>query len=243
MSVPLIVQRVQFLLQDAGSEWTNTDYVCSALDIVNDDIEQDLQNLGLNFDTQVVILPNVPANTTSLSSYQADGGPLSGLVSVGRIEWRLAEQSQEDWQFVPPLDQVEDTDTGTGEPGSPVASDVQDVESWEWRNGVVQLSPCSQIVDLRVRYQSLPTVLNADSPNQPFRGLVNPLAYATCEVIEVTRHNGESASSMKFQKLKVKALATFRATQVQSQQAKVVRLGGRRTSPQGAEGLFRSPIT
>src|SRR5580692_7855175 len=100
MSVQLIITRVQDALEDAGSAWTNADYITSALSIVNDDIEQELQNLGLNFDTQVIILPNVPAGTTDLSAYQADGEPLSGLILPKVIEWRLAGQNQMDWEEV-----------------------------------------------------------------------------------------------------------------------------------------------
>src|SRR5260370_291154 len=117
MSVQDIVDRVRWELKDAGAAWTDIDYVTMALSIVNDDIEQDLQNLGLNFDTQVVILPNVPASTTDLSQFQVDGGPLSGLVLPKVIEWRLVGQTNEDWKFIQPVDKEIDTDRSTGLPG------------------------------------------------------------------------------------------------------------------------------
>lgn len=243
MSVQDIITTVQSELGDAGSAWTNADYICAKLVIVNRDIEQELQNLGLNFDTQVVILPNVPANTEDLSAYQADGQPLSGLVLPKVVEWRLAGQNQQDWEVVEPVDKVIDTDMGTGEPGSPVESSYDVVESWEWRAGILVLSPCNQIVDLRIRYQSLPTNLNADSPYQPFFGLTNPLSYGVCEHIEAERSGQASENKMGFEKQKIRALGIFRATQVQGQHSKYTRLGGRRSGgyAQGM-GPFSSPV-
>lgn len=243
MSVQLIIDRVQDALEDAGSVWTNADYICSALSIVNDDMEQELQMLGLNFDTQVIILPNVPANTTSLSTYQADGQPLSGMIMPKVVEWRIAGQTQQDWDVVDPVDKLIDTDTGTGEQGVAVASSDSTVESWEWRAGVLQTSPCSQIVDYRIRFQSLPTNLNADQPYQPFRGLVNPLTYAVCEYIEGKRCGKASQNAVGYGKDKIRALGTFRATQVQGQLGKFTRLAGRRSSGYAqAIGPFSSPI-
>jgi hypothetical protein len=243
MSVQLIITRVQDALEDAGSVWTNADYVCSALSIVNDDLEQELENLGLNFDTQVIILPNVPANTADLSAYQAEGQPLSGMIMPKVLEWRLAGQSQEMWTEVDPVDKVIDTDTGTGEPGAAVAADDPTIESWEWRAGVLVLSPSSQILDLRIRFQSLPTNLNADSPYQPFRGLVNPLTYAVAEYIEGKRCGQASENCKGYMNRKIRALGIFRATQVQGQHSKNTRLGGRRSGTYAyGMGPFSSPI-
>lgn len=243
MSVQLIIIRVQDALEDAGSAWTNADYICSALSIVNDDIEQELENLGLNFDTQVIIIPNVPANTIDLSAYQADGQPLGGMILPKTFEWRLVGQNEEMWTQVDPVDKVIDTDTGTGEPGSPVASSDPTVESWEWRAGILVFSPCSQPIDIRIRFQSLPTNLNADSPYQPFRGLVNPLTFAVAEWIEGKRCGQSSENKIGYEKKKLRALGIFRATQVQAQHSKNTRLGGRRSSTYAyGMGPFSSPI-
>src|SRR6266851_4549893 len=235
MAIQEIIDLVRLELKDAGAAWTDQDYILSVLSVVNRDIEEALQNLGLNFDTQVVILPGVPANTTDLSQYQADGQALSGLVLPKVVEWRLVGENNENWKFVPPVDKEIDTDTGTGAPGAVVASNSASVESWEWRGGIVFISPASMAVDIRVRFQSLPTILNADQPNQPFRGLINPLGYATCEHIENQRLGGNSANAAKFEKWKTRAFGTFRATQVQATHSKVERLAGRRSG--NAQGM------
>lgn len=246
MGVQLIITRVQVIAKDMGAKWLTPDAICANLAICNDDLEMELQNLGLNFDTVEVILPDVPANTTNLNSYQADGQPLFSLVSCKTIEWRLAGQTQQDWEFVEPVQKIIDTDMGTGETGAQVNSADPTVESWEWRGGNVYLSPCNQNVDLRVRFQGLPTLLNADSPNQPFRGLVNILAYWVAQFMEESRNAGVTKLSQLFEKRLIKAKAVFRATQVQSQQGQTLRLAGRRSTIPGGfvggSGGFSPPI-
>jgi len=246
LGVQLIITRVQVIAKDMGAKWLTPDAICANLAICNDDLEMELQNLGLNFDTVEVILPNIPANTTNLNSFQADGQVLFPMVLCKTIEWRLAGRTQEDWEQVEQVDKVVDTDTGTGETGATVASADPTVESWEWRGGNVYLSPCQLSVDLRVRFQGLPTFLNADSPNQPFRGLVNILAYWVAQFMEESRNAGVTKLSQLFEKRLIKAKANFRSSQVQNLQGMANRLGGRRSSIPGGfpggSGNFTPPI-
>jgi len=239
----LIITTVQKLLEEFGQEWAGPDDICDWLGICNRDLELELEGLDLNFDTEVVIIPAVPANTTDLSAYQAEGQPLFGMILPKVIEWRLMGQNQEMWQPVPQVQKVIDTDTGTGEQNVAVESAVDVVESYEWRGGVVYVSPCSQDVDLRVRFQGLPTTLNADSPNQPILGLVNPLAYLVAMSLLDSRGGPATAYSTKIMARYTRTIATFRATQTKAQQSIVIRLGGRRSRIPGNVGPFTSPLT
>jgi hypothetical protein len=78
--VATIIKTVKTLLKDLGQSWLNDDYICSVLSIVNRSVATEFDDLDLNFDTQVVILPNIAAGTTSLNSYQVDGQPLYSLL-------------------------------------------------------------------------------------------------------------------------------------------------------------------
>jgi hypothetical protein len=332
MGVQLIITRVQVIAKDMGAKWLTPDAICANLAICNDDLETELQTLGLNFDTQEVILPKVPANTTNLNGYQVQGQVLFPLVLCKTIEWRLVGQNQEQWETVEQVQKVVDTSTGTGEtptggsvtgfainfagfggyqegdivsvlqppngsgcnlivhvlagvptgltesvgsggigyslgnnlatqgghgtgltvdilnvtPQTSVASDDPTVESWEWRGGNIYLSPCSQPVDLRVRFQGLPTLLNADSPFEPFRGLVNILAYWVAQFMEESRNAGVTKLSQLFEKRLIKAKANFRLAQTQGQQGQTLRLAGRRSTIPGGfpggTGGFTPPI-
>lgn len=240
--VQMIISRVQTLVADLGQDWADPDLICKHLVIANDDLEPELQMYNLDFDTQVVILPSIPANTTTLGALQEDGQPLSGLILPKTVEWRLAGQSEEQWQPVNYVQKVVDTDTGTGLPGAAVASNYSDVESWEWRNGTLFLSPCSQSVDLRIRYQSLPVEVNADSPNQPVRGVTNILTYDTVLSIDTVRKaaNRDFIAAINFRRKK--AFAIFAANQIKGHQGQIIRLGGRRSTTNGIPLTSGPPI-
>lgn len=238
--VESIISRVQTLVADLGQDWADPDLICKHLVIANDDLEPELQARGLNYDTQVVILPAIAANTTSLDAYMQDGGPLSGLVLPRTLEWRQIGQNQEQWLQVPYVQKVIDTDTGTGISGSDIAANFSDVESFEWRNGRVILSPCSQPVDLRVRGQFLPTEVNADSPNQPVRGVTNILTYDTVLSIDTVRKASNRDFIATIQKRRDRAFGYFDTNQEKARQGQTLRLGGRRSGSNYP--IYRPPI-
>jgi hypothetical protein len=246
MSVNLIIRRVQTLLSGVGSvdDIANPDYICRFLEIVNDDLMQRFENLDLNFSTEVVILPDVPANTTDLSSFQQEGAPLACLELPLLLEWRLAGQTQLEWQPVENVQKVYDTDTGTGLPGVPVTSEEIGIDSYEWRGGVIYISPSSQDTDIRVRYQSLPVDLDADSPNQPVRGVVNILAYGISIMI-LSKRGGQDTLKTDIEGWLTQAVGLFESTQVKSQQSQRQRLGSRRSQWNGGPGYFvpGNPLT
>lgn len=246
MSAQLIVTRVNVFLEEAGAQWATTDDIYAKLSIVTDDVENHLQALDLNFDTQVVTLGNVAKNTTSLKAFQADDQQLAGLVLPKVVEWKPAGAPESEYQEVPLVDKVIDTNTGSGVGNAAVAATEAVVASYEWRAGVVFISPCSVNVDLRIRFQGLPTLLNADSPYQPARGLTNPLAYLTAAMILALRGGkGALSTADVLEKKGLRALATFETQQVKASNAKGKRLGGRRPGRSGGDqwnGNFRGPL-
>src|SRR5450432_3928408 len=104
MSVQTIVSRVQLLLEDQQQDWASTDYVIQYLAIHNEDVESFLENLDLSFDTDVIVLPAVPAGTTDLSAYQQDGRELDMMMLPVALEWRLVGQDDTQWNPVRRLD-------------------------------------------------------------------------------------------------------------------------------------------
>lgn len=240
--VQMIIARVQTLTSDLGQDWATPDYICRHLVIANDDLEPELQMYNLDFDTQVVVLPNVSANTTSLSALQADGQPLAGLILPKTLEWRLVGQNDEQWQGVPYVQKVIDTNTGTSLPGNAVTSNYSVVESWEWRNGVVYVSPCSQAVDMRIRYQSLPVEVKADSSNQPVRGVTNILCFDTVLSIDTVRKASDRDFIARIEKRRAKAFGIFVTNQVKAKQGQIIRLGGRRSDTNGIPSTSGPPI-
>lgn len=244
-AVALIIKTVSVELKDLGQSWLNSDYICDVLAIMNRSLATEFDDLDLDFDTQVEILPNVPAGTTDLDDYQSAGKPLYSLVLPLVIECRLAGQSQMQWVIVPRVDKVIDTDNNSGETGQAVSSSESYIASYEWRGARIILSPANQVMDVRVRFESLPLEIDADSPNQPAMGLVNTLAFMTALDIAASRGGaGASALVVKLTKQLATEKGNFEATQVKAKQSIQIRLGGRRSRGNGTvwNGNFQPPI-
>ena len=247
MTVQDIITRVQSELEDAtgeaNSDWTDADYILTKLPTASDDISIRLQLLDLNYSTIEIILPNIAANTVDLSAAQAAGQPLAQMMLPKSVEWRLVGQTQEDWEPVQQVDKIIDTDRGTGEAGAPVTSDDPTVESWEWRGGILKLSPCMVPIDLRVRFVGTSISL-ANNSQQQIIGLTNIYVYKVCEKICFSRASGTNTLSTGFAAMYERSCADFEGLSIKTQQSKRIRFGGRRSGGDGGgwDGGWRPPI-
>lgn len=129
--------------------------------------------------------------------------------------------------------------------GSPagVASDDPTVESYEWRGGILRISPCMEPVDLRIRFVGTVISLETNSQKQ-IVGLTNVYVYKCCEKICASRAVGTSALVEYFAKCYERSCADFEGLSVKTQQSKVIRLGGHRSNSSSGwgNGGFTPPI-
>lgn len=242
------LSQLMVLAYGKKSNLADVDYLTDFVAIRNEDINLRIQSLGLNFDTQVVVLPGVPANTTDLSAYQADGQPLAALIIPDSgdgsepIEWRVAGQSDLMWQPVPWLGKV--IDTNSSQTPGVVTSTSGCVDSFEWRAGIIYISPCNVAVDLRIRGTFLPILADNDAA-QVIKGLVNVIAYWTGEMVSALGPGGEAGPVHQwFATEAARAENDFICNLSKAQLTKQVRLGGRRTQWPGPlnAGTFTPPI-
>ena len=224
--VSTIVSRIQNELQDFGKKWATFDYIVNFLSTANEDVCTRLESQDLAFQINVIVLPAVPADTTDLSSYQIQGSPLYGLVIPRSMEWRFVGQNDEQWQIVTKVDKVIDTNTAAS--GQPVASNEPGIDSYEWRGGIIYISPSNQPVDIRLRGEFLPPLLNNDSDVQ-IVGLTNPLVYRTCWKIANTRSQMSNMVAV-FDAQYKEAIDNYEVMQVKERQNTPQRFGGRRTA-------------
>jgi hypothetical protein len=246
LTVATVARRVQILMQEFGqdSNYNDIDQIIRYLTVVKDDIAAELEGIDLNFDTQVVVLSNVPAETTDLSTYQDSGGPLEQLIvpsstdGSAPVEWRLAGQSDLTWKPVPELGKVEDTNSGTG---ALVVSIRTGVSSYEFRGGIVYISPSNQAVDLRIRGQFMPDFADNDAA-QYTPGLTNVLAYPVCALISALRGGSGTTAAVVFKDLGKAALFTFQCRLTKAGHSQDIRLGGRRTQLGGTGQGLTVPI-
>jgi len=124
-----------------------------------------------------------------------------------------------------------------------VESDDPTVESYEWRGGILRMSPCMEPVDLRIRFVS--TVISlATNSQQQIVGLTNVYVYKCCQKITFSRAAGTNTLSDGFEKMYERACADYEGLSVKTQQSKVIRLGGRRSGSGcgSTSGGFFPPI-
>jgi hypothetical protein len=125
-----------------------------------------------------------------------------------------------------------------------VQSDSDIVESYEFRGGIIYISPCNQVVDLRVRGDFIPSVADNDAANF-IKGAINVFVYWACEMISALGPGAEASPvHAAFEKYAMKAEDDFVCLLAKSQMSEIVRLGGRRTQwANGAgSGGFTLPI-
>ena len=265
--VALRVQSLHNLCFGPDSALSDYDNIIKYVAIRNDDINVRFQSLGLQFDTQVVVLLQVPANTTDLSTYQADGGLLADLFMPDStsgdspLEWRLTGQSDLAWEPVPWVGKIIDTNSATQTPGggfggggfggggfgggggAPLVQSISSiVESFEWRSGIIYISPCNEIVDLRIRGDFVPNF--ADNDAAPIiKGMTSLIAYWTSDLMGGIGPGAEAGTvAAKFHEEAKQAEWDFICLLNKAQMSDVNRLGGRRTQWPGPVGTFTVPI-
>lgn len=236
--VEVVVRRVRTLL---GNPRKDRDMIIRHIEIGNDEAAAKFQSYGLRFDTRVVVLSNIPANSTDLKPQQQAGAPLFDLLVPEQIDWKQAGYPAIRWQQVGDAEVLLDTDMGPGTDGATVRSVTPWIQGWEWRGGVIFLSPASVPVDLRVRGQFMPLQILSDAQD-PIRAAVNVIAFTTAWSV-LASEGGAAAGSVLFKGLQTRMLnayGDFQSNQVKAQQLKPLRFGGRRTNMGG--GGFPPPI-
>lgn len=234
--VTVVQRRVRTLL---GDQRIDSSFIVSHLEIASDEMADKFQSYGLRFDTRVVVLSDVPANTADLSDYQVQtNDELFDLLVPESVDWKLAGQPEINWIPVTSAEVVSDTNIGPGTDQSSVNSSRSWIESYEWRGGTIFISPANVAVDLRVRGQFMPPFITSDAAN-PLRAALSVLTFATARSIAVTKGGPASALAKDFGARMINALGDFQSNQLKAQQTKPLRLGGRRTASGGSVFLPR----
>lgn len=237
MAVVDIVQRVGQIFDDLDQERFDKDYILGWLAIHNEDVENILENLDLSYDTHVYVLTPVPVGTTDLSQWQAPGQLLANMMYPVALEWRLPGQNDTQWNPVNWVDKV--IDTNLSPTGVAVSSSVSGIASVEWRDGILYISPSSVPVEIRVRVEELPAVLDVDSVGY-IKGMTNVLAYGVAEKIAATQGSGASKLAPIIHGWYDEALDKVADRLVKEEQNVPRRMGGRRSGLLGPN--WRTPM-
>lgn len=177
-----VTTRVQALLDDVAATYTTPEFLNPLINQKYEELYNRLRLTGADFDETVTTLTAVPANTSTLSSYQATGQPLALLVQPTMLEWKLTGVDPTNYLEADYLEKVRDVIAG------PL------VDSWEWRQNIINLTPATIITDLRITGHSLLAPLNDPSSAIAIaQNMTHVLAYMTASLVGKVRGNEQWA--------------------------------------------------
>lgn len=173
--------RVRNLLDDPQGSYLTDDFVTPLIQEVYDDANSQMASTQSSYDIGVIEAPGILPGTPNLGALQAGKGPLSSLVAQPlRIDWKAAGDDPVHYQLIANYGVLPDMEPQEG------------IAGWEFRSGVIWLTPSSIAVDLRVRGEFGPAPLTNDESvlvTHPRIGYV--VAYGTAALIAAVRGNAQ----------------------------------------------------
>jgi hypothetical protein len=236
MSVADIIQTVLNCFDDQNQDRFDKDFILSFLSTENKSVESALESLDLSNDTNIYVLTPVPAGTTDLSAWQADGQLLQYMMFPIALEWRLVGQNDTQWNPVNHTDKI--IDTNLSPTGVAVNSSIAGIASWTWRKRVIYISASSVDVEIRIQVEELPEPLQVDSDTY-IAGLDNVLAYKVAEKIAQGQGAGSSKLALVFRQWAEDDFDPIKDRLVKEEQTVARRMGGRRSGLLGPN--WRTP--
>lgn len=171
--------RVRNLLDDPQGSYLTDDFIGPLVNEAYEDMNSQLMATQSSYDIGVIELPAIPAGTANLTDQQTGTGPLERMAAMPeRIDWKPAGTDPSYYQLVENFAILPDSSPEEG------------VAGWEFRSGIIWLTPSSIPVDLRVRGEFLAQQLREDTDvlaTHPRIGYV--VAYATAALIAAVRGN------------------------------------------------------
>jgi hypothetical protein len=237
MSVADIITTVLNCFDDQAQDRFDKDYILSFLTAENKSVENILENLDLSYDTSIYVLSPVPAGTTDLSAWQADGQTLQNMMFPIALEWRLTGQNDTQWNPINHTDKI--IDTNLSPTGIAVSSSIAGIASYTWRKRVIYISPSSVDVEIRIQVEELPAQLQVDSDTY-IAGLDNVLAYRVAEKIAMGQGAGSSKLAAIFRQWAAEDFDPIQDRLVKEEQTVSRRMGGRRSGLSGPN--WRTPM-
>lgn len=204
-------------------------YLTPKINVAYGDILLQLEaDADSSFEEFVRDIPAVPIGTTNLGIYQASQmpngnqqGPIFGIYSPITVEWKV--QGQPDDRY------VEAGRTGKLPNVSPAAPIVPYHMQWEWRGGLIFMTPLLYPADFRVRGYFCKTPLSKDSDRLGIHPLVwIPVAYGTSALIGNERNNATWKTYVDDAQAKTDNIENILVKAEQGTTTRIGRLGGHR---------------
>lgn len=182
MKISQILPKIRSLVNDPQGQFVTADYVLPLVQLSLDLLTQEvLTNPNMETLCAIVVIPNVPAGTTSLQSYFAAGHPLELLTNIVSMKERPSQGSRQEQDWIM-MDESFDPPTINSSAFS---------RFYTFTPGVtILIPPADQIEDFRIfgKFQTVP-LTSMDSPIPPG---INPiLEFRTGALIAASRGNAQ----------------------------------------------------
>ena len=212
LNVGSIAKRAAALLDDPAASTFDKDYLLPFINQAWDDLAISLQALGLDYQ-EVVTTVAVPANTTDLSAFQADGQALESLLLPVKIEWKRAADEDIAYKLVDSVAELPDVVQGT-----------EGHRAWEWRTSKIFITPSAIDTIVRIRFKAFS--LDFQDPIEGFIiGVGNVLAYKVAELVSSPTVQNNAGGVMYFAQKGREAMDNFEVLCVKQKQRLGYRVG------------------
>lgn len=214
-TVATVTSRIQAQLDDPDGSRFDSAYLMRFYDQNYEDMWNEFASLDLDFDDRVIELTGVPANTSDLSAYQLTGQPLQYMIQPVALQWKNPgeEPTMYEGRDIPRVDRVLDQNASSTATG---------IANYEFRNGIIYISPSANALDIRIKFQSAPSALD-ESTDTIIQGTTNIFVYKVAA--QVAARNGQSELAQQLETDLWKAKSNFEQMMVKQSQVQHRRFG------------------
>jgi hypothetical protein len=212
MNLAEVKSRIRALVDDPDGTYVTDGFLGPLINQKYEEIYNRMLSTGAEFERRVVELGNVAAQTTDLSVYNLPGRELELMLQPVLLEWKQAGLDPTQYRIAALVDRVHDVIPG------------QTMEQWEFRSGVIYITPTALAVDIRIRGDFLFTPLTAETDAiMAAKNLGHAVAYGTASLIGTVR--GNPAWTQAYAILQDNAVDDVMQYIARKDQAKIRRVG------------------
>jgi hypothetical protein len=170
--------RIRGLIDDTDATYSSDAFLALLVNQIYEESANKLLAADGSFERKSVELPNVIAQTTDLSQYQAAGKPLQLMFQPGIFEYKQAGLAPAAYQQAEFVDKVSDVTPG------------QIITDWKWDSGVISFTPSVLAMDIRITGEFMFAPLASEQDVvQITKNFGVVLAYGVAALIGVVRGN------------------------------------------------------
>ena len=212
MNLAEVKSRIRALVDDPDGTYVTDGFLGPLINQKYEEIYNRMLSTGAEFERRVVELSNVAALTSDLSVYNLPGRELELMLQPVLLEWKQAGFDPTSYRTASLVDRVRDV------------IQAQTLDDWEFRSGVIYITPTVLDVDIRIRGDFLFAPLTAETDAiAAAKNLGHAVAYGTASRIGTVR--GNPAWTQAYAILQDNAVDDVMQYLARKDQAKVRRVG------------------